>query len=737
MPEPGRSPAFRRLLLEWLLVAVLATPAAGVASWNGLLARADGAVYDALALLNGRPADPDLIIVAIDDRSLAELGRWPWPRARHAELLRVLAPMRPKAVIYDVLFTEPDPADADLAKAMGQAGRVYLPVLVAPGLNGARFEHVPPTALLAQAAVGLGHVIIRADADGVVRRRDRCAAPTPRPLAEVVLGLEIPPPPADGAPCVGELIPFAGPPGAYRTVSFGSVLRGEVPAEFFTGRRVLVGATALGMTDHFQTPMDRLGGGMSGVELQANILDALGNGAVRSEAGRPWRLVLAILPLWILMAGFLALKPAQNLGLAIGLGAAVLALSLGLFGLSHLWLSPVTTLAILLLVFPVWGWRRLAMASDFLKAEFERLGGRLEAPVAQAPMAHGPVADVVASQARALSGAISRMDALRRFADDILASLPDATLVTDARGVVIQANAPAHALLGEDLVGARLIDLLRRLEPVALEAEDLTGPHARPLALRDGRTLLLHTASRRGEGEGPAGEVIGLADVTELMATARQREQALQLLTHDMRSPQTSILALLQQSPGLEPTVVGRIAANARRTLALADGFVQFARAEAAALSREPVDLADVVCEMADELWPQAQQKKVTFVQAGCDEPAFTLGERSLLARAFANLFENAVKYSPAGAVIAIALTREAGRIVVSVTDQGPGLTPDEAAAVFEPFQRFDRPQAGDPGAGLGLAFVRSVVVRHGGQVRYETAPGGGARFIVDLPEMV
>lgn len=736
MPEPGRSPAFRRLLVEWLLVAVLATAAAGLASWNGLLARADGAVYDALALLNGRPADPGLIIVAIDDRSLAELGRWPWPRARHAELLRVLAPMAPRAVVYDVLFTEPDRADPDLAKAMTDLGQVFLPVLVEQGFNGAGLREVPPTGPLAVAARGVGQVIIRPDPDGVVRHRERCARPAPRPLAEVVLDLRWPLPPAGAAACVGELIPFAGPPGAYRTVSFGSVLRGEVPAAFFTGRRVLVGATALGMTDHFQTPMDSLGGGMSGVELQANILDALGNGVTRGEVGRPGRLALAILPLWILMAGFLTLKPAQNLGLAVGLGAAVLALSVGLFGLAHLWLSPVTTLAILLLVFPVWGWRRLAMASDFLKAEFERLGGRLEAPAV--PAAHGPVADVVASQARALSGAISRMDALRRFADDILASLPDATLVTDAERVVIQANAPAQALLGGGLVGVRLIDLLRRLEPVALEAGDLTGPQARPLALRDGRTLLLHTAPRRGEGEGPAGEVIGLADVTELMATARQREQALQLLTHDMRSPQTSILALLQQSPGLEPTIALRIAANARRTLALADGFVQFARAEAAALSREPVDLADVVCEMADELWPQAQQKKVTFVQAGCDEPAFTLGERSLLARAFANLFENAVKYSPSGARIAIALTREAGRIVVSVTDQGPGLTPEEAAAVFEPFQRFDRPQAGgDPGAGLGLAFVRSVVVRHGGQVGYETAPGGGARFTVDLPEMV
>ena len=725
MSDTGRSPAGRRLLLEWVLVAVLATAAVAGATGRDLLARADGAVYDAFATLSGRPTDPSIIIVAIDDRSLAELGRWPWPRQRHTALLNTLAPMRPKAVIYDVLFTEPDPADAGLAKAMKAVGPVFLPVLVEQGMNGADFNQVPPTGPLADAAAGLGQVIIRPDPDGVVRRRERCPAPTARPLAEGVLGLTTPLP---RETCAAELIPFAGPPGAYRTVSYGSVLRGEVPPEFFSGKRVLVGATALGMTDHFQTPMGGSSGGMSGVELQAKILDALDHGVARGEVGRPLRLAVATLPLWILMAGFLVLKPAQNLTLAIGLGAATLVLSAMLFGLAHLWLSPVTTLAILLLVFPLWGWRRLAMASDYLRAEFERLGGRLETPVA-----NGPVADVVESQARALSGAISRMDALRRFADDILASLPDATLVTDAEGIVIQANAAGETLLGRGLVGEKLVELLRRLEPLGSEDGDLTGTH--PLALRDGRTLLMMTAPRRGEGGGQVGEVISLADATELMATARQREQALQLLTHDMRSPQTSILALLQQSPGLEPTVVGRIAANARRTLALADGFVQFARAEASILVREPVDVCDVISEMADELWPQAQQKKVEFVQAGCEEPCLVLGDRSLLARAFANLFQNAVKYSPAGAQIVVGLAREDGRVRVTVTDQGPGLTPQEMESVFEPFKRFARPQAGgDPGAGLGLAFVRSVVVRQGGQVSGESSPGAGAQFVVDLP---
>ena len=94
---------------------------------------------------------------------------------------------------------------------------------------------------------------------------------------------------------------------------------------------------------------------------------------------------------------------------------------------------------------------------------------------------------------------------------------------------------------------------------------------------------------------------------------------------------------------------------------------MQFARAEASRLAHEPVDLCDVISEMADELWPQAQQKKVEFIQEGCEEPCLVLGDLSLLARAFGNLFQNAVKYSPAGGRIVVALAREDGRVRIGL----------------------------------------------------------------------
>jgi signal transduction histidine kinase len=234
---------------------------------------------------------------------------------------------------------------------------------------------------------------------------------------------------------------------------------------------------------------------------------------------------------------------------------------------------------------------------------------------------------------------------------------------------------------------------------------------------------------------------VRLADITPLTAAMRQREQALQLLTHDMRSPQTSILALLATTPDLPTEASERLAAYARRTLALADGFVQLARAEVAQTAMEPVDLCDVAVEAIDELWPQCRQRHIEIRQEGCDGPMMALGDRGVLARALVNLIGNAVKYGPDGSTIVVraATVLDGGRTYVdlSIADQGPGLTVEEAALAFRPFQRFDRPGAeAAGGAGLGLAFVQAAATRHGGGVRCRGTPGGGATFTLRLPEL-
>lgn len=161
----------RRALVEWGLVAVLSALLVG---WMALTPVADGAdnlVYDALMRAEAGPADEDIVIIAIDDRSLEALGQWPWPRDLHARLIDRLTQAQAGPVAYDVLFTEASPQDGALAAALARNGNVRLPVVLdAPGLNGAAFREDAPAPGLTEAAAGLGHVNLTVDDDGVVRR---------------------------------------------------------------------------------------------------------------------------------------------------------------------------------------------------------------------------------------------------------------------------------------------------------------------------------------------------------------------------------------------------------------------------------------------------------------------------------------------------------------------------------------------------------------------------------------
>lgn len=114
------------------------------------------------------------MLITIDDSSISSLGRWPWPRGIHTLLLDKLAPYTPKAVVYDVIFTEPDPdphVDDRLGEAMARIGTVVVPTLRNSNQQTDELpQFLSPIRPVAQGAKSVGQIYVAADADGVVRR---------------------------------------------------------------------------------------------------------------------------------------------------------------------------------------------------------------------------------------------------------------------------------------------------------------------------------------------------------------------------------------------------------------------------------------------------------------------------------------------------------------------------------------------------------------------------------------
>jgi CHASE2 domain-containing sensor protein len=353
----------RRLYSEWFVVALVAGALAWLATANQRLSMVDNRLYDQALRLVAPPVDDRILIVEIDEPSLQALGRWPWPRSEHARMLDVVSQYRPKAIAYSVLFLDESPQDTQLAEAIARAAPVYLPALIEQdGMGRTVAQQLPPPVLEA-AAAGFGSVDLLPDEDGVIRRVPPVPASGDDALPPLYSLLE--PLPASHK-TADTLINYASP-GAFRRISFASLAAGEVPPALVRNKLLLVGATAPGLAN--QQPVPRMAGGLlSGVEIEANLLNTQLQGTAIRTLARHQRAALALLPLIVLMAGFLRLSPSSNFWLAVGLATGIIAISLGLLLFANIWLPPAGAIAGLAAAHILWGWRRLNVIARFVVA---------------------------------------------------------------------------------------------------------------------------------------------------------------------------------------------------------------------------------------------------------------------------------------------------------------------------------------------------------------------------------
>ena len=118
----------------------------------------------------------------------------------------------------------------------------------------------------------------------------------------------------------------------------------------------------------------------------------------------------------------------------------------------------------------------------------------------------------------------------------------------------------------------------------------------------------------------------------------------------------------------------------------------------------------------------------------GFDGPCEALVDATRMRQAFANLLDNAIKYTPAGGRVRLACAMESGRATVRVGDSGPGIPPDEQPRIWERLYRGDKSRS-QRGLGLGLSLVKAIVQAHHGDVSVQNRPGEGAEFTVYLPQ--
>jgi signal transduction histidine kinase len=222
----------------------------------------------------------------------------------------------------------------------------------------------------------------------------------------------------------------------------------------------------------------------------------------------------------------------------------------------------------------------------------------------------------------------------------------------------------------------------------------------------------------------------------------RLRESFISSVSHELRTPLQQILLFseLLRMDKLEGSErrhsIEVVERETRRLINLVENVLRFSRASRGKdpLTIEPVALEPLVRDAMRAFELLAKANDVNIVLE-VEQQVDAMVDANAVRRVLLNLLDNAVKYGPPGQTVTVRVSADGDSAVLTVADQGPGVPPADRARVWEPFQRLDREErAAIAGSGMGLAIVRELVERMNGTVRIDDAPGGGARFIVELP---
>ncbi len=355
----------------------------------------------------------------------------------------------------------------------------------------------------------------------------------------------------------------------------------------------------------------------------------------------------------------------------------------------------------------------------------------------------------------------------------ILNSANFSIIATDVNGMIRLFNIGAQRMLGygaEELIGnctpevlhdpdevvarAHLlsIELGRPVEPgfdalVARAWNGIADEHEWTYLRKDGRRLpvMLSVTAVRDERQRVTG-FLGVAyDLTESKRAEQIKDEFISTVSHELRTPLTSIrgsLGLLTggaagEIPERAKSLLQIASNNCERLVRLINDILDVEKIESGNMRFDivPQPILPLVEQALDAMQDYAAQYKVGFELEHDARDLLVAVDADRMAQVIVNLLSNAAKFSPPGGRVQIRLARLPNCLRLSVIDQGPGIAPDFRERIFQKFAQADSSDSRQKGGtGLGLSISRAIVERHHGRIDFDSVPGGGTEFYVELP---
>jgi two-component system NtrC family sensor kinase len=335
----------------------------------------------------------------------------------------------------------------------------------------------------------------------------------------------------------------------------------------------------------------------------------------------------------------------------------------------------------------------------------------------------------------------SEMEAERRRIRTILKQAKEAILITDTDNRLILwsqtaaklFNIPADAegLKVEQVIEHNaLIDLFRETD------EGANHPHTE-ISLSGEKTLNAQLSTIDD-----LGRVVVMQDITHLKSLDRLKSEFVSTVSHDLRTPLTTVQGYVELLDRVGPLnemqrrFIDKTMTSLSHITDLITDLLDIGRIEAGYdLEMHPLRLRSLITEVGEALAAQARDSEIALDWVEPADPLWVLGNHRRLRQVLQNLVGNAIKYTRPGGWVRIDALKDEEHILVSVSDNGIGIPPQEQPHIFDRFYRVHSKETQDiQGTGLGLAIVKSVIEKHKGRIWVKSTAGVGSTFTFILP---
>ena len=336
----------------------------------------------------------------------------------------------------------------------------------------------------------------------------------------------------------------------------------------------------------------------------------------------------------------------------------------------------------------------------------------------------------------------SQIEAERRKLEAVIRGTDQPVIVTDVEGTVLLMNAAARQVFGTRRAmgtGMLLPHVIgdKNLKRLFQEAKSSGHVQHSEIPIQDDKTFSATVTPISG-----VGFVAVMQDITQLTELSRLKSEFVATVSHDLRSPLSTVLSLLDVLEHIGPLsqqqkdFIINAQQEIRRLIDLTSDLLDLGRLEADIdMEMKQCDLAHIVKQSCRYWQRSAQERDHTFDTDLPTEPVFVYGNATRLRQVIDNLLNNAIKYTPKGGQISVYLAQRGIQAVLRVQDSGIGIAAQDQPYVFDRFFRVRSEQTVDvQGTGLGLAIARSIVEKHQGRIWVESEPEQGSTFYATFP---